>query len=78
MTKAKIIKIYCAKCRTFLYKYIKNKPGNLIKCYVHMIVKDNTQGDMKCPTCNQEFARLRIIRNYPAHKIIQGKVYWKK
>ena len=72
---ARTISIYCAGCDTMLYKYRKGGRGGLVKCLVDRIVKDNTAGDMKCPNCGQEFARLMLIRNRPAHKIIQGKVF---
>lgn len=71
------IKIYCSKCQTLLYKYRKQGFGSLVKCYKDRIIKDNTRGDLKCPTCGQEFAREAIIHNRPANKIIQGKVYVK-
>ncbi len=81
-TKKKIkfhtIKVYCAKCRTLLYKYHKEGSGHLIKCYKDRIVKDNTKGDLKCPKCRQRFAREAIYYNKPANKIIQGKVYVKR
>jgi hypothetical protein len=69
-----VIKIHCAGCRTFLYRYRKEGAGKLIKCYVSNILEDGTAGDLKCPNCNQPFAREAIIHNRPAHKIIQGKV----
>lgn len=69
------ISIYCAKCSTFLYKYQKEGPGTLIKCYVDRILQDNTKGDLRCPNCRQEFARQTMIYNRAAHKIIQGKVF---
>ncbi len=71
----RVIKIYCQQCGALLYHYRKAKPGHLVKCYQDMIVKDFTQGDLKCPRCGQQFARKKIIHNRPAHKIIQGKVY---
>jgi len=74
-SKGKTIKIYCAKCRTLLYKYRKQGTGHLIKCYKHGIVKDFTQGDLKCPKCGKQFAREAMIHGKPAHKIIQGKVF---
>ena len=73
-----IIKIYCSKCRTLLYKYEKVKPGHLVKCYKDRIIKDYTNGDLKCPKCGQPFAREAIIHGKPAHKIIQGKIYTRK
>lgn len=72
-----MIKIYCAQCNAFLYKYKKVKKGSVLRCYVDRIVEDSTKGDMKCPDCGQEFARFRIIKNKPAHKLIQGKTFIK-
>ena len=69
------IKVHCAKCKELLYIYKKEGGGELVKCYVDMIIKDNTHGDLKCPQCGQAFARLTRIHNRPANKIIGGKVY---
>ncbi len=77
MAKIRTISIHCAKCKTLLYKYRKGGRGGLVKCFLERIVEDRTRGDLKCPECRQEFARLRSIENRPAHKIIQGKVYTK-
>ena len=71
------ISIHCAKCKTLLYKYHKGGTGGLVKCFLERIVEDQTKGDLKCPRCGQQFARLRTIQNKTAHKIIQGKVYTK-
>jgi len=73
-TREFVIKIHCAKCNTLLYVYRKEGPGSLIKCYVEGILKDCTSGNLKCPQCGQQFARLAKYHNRPAHKIIQGKV----
>ena len=77
MAKSNIrtISIHCAKCQTLLYKYHKGGRGGLVKCLVEHIVEDQTAGDLKCPRCQQEFARWQMIGRRPAHKIIQGKVY---
>ena len=77
MAKSNIrtISIHCAKCQTLLYKYHKGGRGGLVKCLVEHIVEDNTAGDLTCPQCQQEFARLQMIGSRRAHKIIQGKVY---
>ena len=76
MTKAiYTIQIHCQRCQQHLYAYQKEGPGTLIKCYVDRITEDHTRGDLKCPECGQEFARLAVIHNRPAHKIIQGKVF---
>lgn len=68
------IKVVCAKCQTVLYKYKKEGGGELIKCYVSGIMKDYTKGDLHCPNCGQEFARLGKVHNRPAHIMIGGKV----
>ena len=73
--KIRTITIYCIKCKIPLYCYRKKGTGTLIKCYVDMVKKDYTNGDLKCPKCNQQFARHAIIHNKPAYKIIQGKVF---
>jgi len=77
-SKIRVIKIYCNKCKNLLYKYQKDSPGHLIKCYKHKIVKDFTKGDLKCPNCGEQFAREAMIHGKPANKIIQGKVFNKK
>ena len=69
------IGIHCLKCRTLLYRYSKGGTGGLVKCFVERIVEDRTEGDLKCPRCGQEFARLTAIGGRPVHKIIQGKVF---
>ena len=68
------IEIHCLRCRALLYRYAKGGAGGLVKCYVERILEDRTAGDLRCPDCSQEFARLRMIRGKPAHKIIQGKI----
>ena len=72
--KTYVIDIICAKCGTFIYKYRKEGPGSLVKCYVSSIIKNNTKNDLRCSGCEQEFARHATYHNRPAHKIIQGKV----
>ena len=72
------IKVYCAQCKTLLYRYQKQGIGLLVKCYKDRIIQDNTKGDLKCPNCGQLFARDAVYHNRPANKIIQGKVFVKK
>ena len=73
----KTIKVYCQKCNTLLYKYHKDKPGHLLKCYRHRIKEDYTNKDLRCPNCGEKFARETMIHGKPANKIIQSKVYVK-
>ena len=72
---ARTIKVYCANCRTLLYKYLKAGPGRLVKCYTDKIVEDYTYGELRCPRCGTGFAREKMIRGRLANKIIQGKVF---
>ncbi|MDH3626311.1 MAG: hypothetical protein OEV00_03515 [Acidobacteriota bacterium] len=69
------IHIFCAGCRTALYRYSKGGRGGLVKCFVERIVEDFTEGKGHCHGCGQQFARLRMMAGKPAHKIIQGKVF---
>lgn len=69
------ISIHCLGCRTLLYRYAKGGTGGLVKCFVERIVEDRTRGDLRCPECDQQFARPISIGGRPAHKIIQGKVF---
>ena len=71
------ISIHCAKCRTLLYKYRKGGRGGLVKCIIDRIAEDRTRGDLKCPECEQQFARPMDLPGQPAVKIISGKVYTK-
>lgn len=77
LTAFRTIAIHCSSCRQLLYKYHKGGTGGLVKCLPERIVEDRTRGDLRCPECRQEFARLQMIGGKPAHKIIQGKVYTK-
>jgi len=74
-SKSRVVKVYCSKCKTLLYQYRKEGIGHLVKCYKHRIVKDFTNGDLKCLKCGKQFAREAMIHGKPANKIIQGKVY---
>jgi len=74
-SKIRVIKVYCSKCKTLLYRYRKEGRGHLIKCYKDKIVKDFTQGGLRCPHCRKLFAREAMIHGKPANKIIQGKVF---
>ena len=70
----KAVDIYCAKCRTPLFRYRKGGKGALVKCFVERIVADYTEVTCQCPGCGISFARETLIRGVPAYKIIGGKV----
>ena len=48
-----------------------------MKCLVERIAEDFTNGDLRCHSCGQRFARPMDLPGQPAHKIISGKVYTK-
>ncbi len=75
MSKIYTITVHCTSCKSALYRYRKEGAGTLIKCYVDMITKDHTNGDLHCPDCKQEFARLGKVHNRPAHIVIRGRVF---
>ncbi len=70
-------KIYCANCRTLLYKYRKAKEGHLVKCFKDQIKDDYTNADRKCQKCGTRFALEQIYNGHPANKIIQRKLFMK-
>ncbi len=71
------IDILCSACLTKLYKYRKGGRGSLVKCLPERILKDYTQGDLHCPNCGQEFARVAQMGGNLVHKIVSGKVITK-
>ena len=70
--------LYVEAIQDLLYKYQKEGSGHLVKCYKEKIVKDFTDGKLKCPQCEVTFARKAMIHGKPANKIIQGKVFTKR
>ncbi|MBF9002109.1 MULTISPECIES: hypothetical protein [Vibrio] len=71
------VDIFCAKCRSPLYKYRKGGKGALVKCFIERIVEDYTLSVGQCPQCGQIFARETMIRGAPAYKMVGGKVRMK-
>jgi hypothetical protein len=70
----KTVNIFCAKCRSQLFKYRKGGTGSLVKCFKERITQNFTTESCVCPACNATFARETLIRGVPAFKIIGGKV----
>lgn len=73
----KTVDIFCAKCKTLLFKYRKGGKGALVKCFKERIVKDFTIEPTTCPECGVVFGRDTLVRGTPAFKIIGGKVTMK-
>ena len=71
------VDIYCAQCKTQLFKYRKGGKGALVKCFKERIVDNFTKTPCICPQCEQVFGREQLIRGTPAFKMIGGKVFMK-
>ncbi|WP_206484323.1 hypothetical protein [Thalassotalea sp. G2M2-11] len=71
---SKTVDIYCAGCKTLLFKYRKGGKGALVKCFKERIVNDHTATPCQCPNCQKVFARETLIRGVAAYKMIGGKV----
>ncbi|MCV6587803.1 MAG: hypothetical protein OIF57_02065 [Marinobacterium sp.] len=71
------VNIFCAACKTQLYRYRKGGKGALVKCFKERISEDFTTTACTCPGCGQVFARETLIRGTPAYKMIGGKVVMK-
>ncbi|WP_350432571.1 hypothetical protein ABIS04_03100 [Shewanella sp. H8] len=74
---SRTVDIFCAKCKTQLFKYRKGGKGALIKCFKERIVEDYTKALGTCPECSQVFARDTLVRGAPALKMVGGKVTFK-
>jgi len=69
MTAQRTIDVYCKNGHLLFGRYIKMKPGFLMKCYIDKIgidyvgVKDLPLGkDVYCSSCTKEGENLRIGR----------------
>ncbi len=69
------IKIFCSGCNALLYKYNKEGPGNLVKCFVDGITENNTTKACTCPKCEKVFAREDLLRGRPIHRLIKGTFF---
>lgn len=68
------LQVHCSACGAFLFRYKKEGPGRLMKCYESGIEQDQTGGMLTC-ACGQEYARGdQLVHGRPARRIIQGKV----
>ncbi|MFT5161795.1 MAG: hypothetical protein ACI9FJ_000361 [Alteromonadaceae bacterium] len=71
------VDIYCAKCKTRLFKYHKGGKGLLVKCFKQRIAQGFTLESCICPGCKTVFARDILVHGTPAFKMIGGKVIFK-
>jgi hypothetical protein len=77
----KIIDVYCKNGHLIFEKYLKEKPGFLMKCYINKIGIDhigvsgmkNSQ-DVFCPQCKLRVGRIGLVHGRPAVVINHGTV----
>lgn len=69
------VRVYCAGCRSLLYKYHKGGTGSLVKVYLERIAVDETAAPGVCGGCGVTVARPATIHGRPALKMVGGKVY---
>jgi len=72
------VRVHCAACRAFLYKYHKGGTGALVKVYLERIAVDATPEAGVCGGCGAVVARPAVIHGRPALKMVGGKVVVKK
>jgi len=72
------VRVHCAACRAFLYKYHKGGTGALVKMYLERIAQDETTEAGVCGGCGAVVARPAVIHGRPALKLVGGKVVVKK
>lgn len=77
----KTIDVYCKNGHLLFGKYIKTKPGFLMKCYIPRIGKDYVgvsglpiETDVLCPECKLRVGRIKIVTGMPAVVINHGTV----
>lgn len=68
------IDVLCV-CRQYLFRYRKEGPGHLVKCFKSNIERDETMQPGVCPACEVTFAKDTVIKNRPALQIIKGRVF---
>lgn len=77
----KTVDVHCRNGHLLFGRYIKTKPGFLMKCYIPRIGKDyvgvaNLQAgeDVFCPKCKLRVGRIKMIKGMPAIFINHGTV----
>jgi hypothetical protein len=79
--KVKKIDVYCKNGHLLFGRYLKLKPGFLMKCYIERIGEDkigvsglSTGTDVFCPQCKLRIGRIKVIKGMPAVAINHGTV----
>lgn len=77
----KTVDVYCKNGHLLFGKYIKMKPGFLMKCYIPRIGVDKVGvanlrvgTDVFCPECKLRIGRIKMVHGMPAVFINHGTV----
>jgi hypothetical protein len=77
----KIVDVYCKNGHLLFGRYIKMKPGFLMKCYIERIGQDKVGvaglpvgSDVFCPECKLRIGRIKIVHGMPSVFINHGTV----
>lgn len=77
----KTVDVYCKNGHLLFGRYIKMKPGFLMKCYIPRIGIDNigvaglpNGSDVFCPKCKLRIGRIKVVHGMPAVFINHGTV----
>jgi len=77
----KTIDVYCRNGHLLFGRYLKMKPGFLMKCYIERIGKDNIgvtgipeETDVFCLECKLRIGRIKTVHGMPAVFINHGTV----
>lgn len=77
----KTIDVYCKNNHLLFGRYIKTKPGFLMKCYIPRIGKDYVgvsnipdETNIFCPECKLRIGRIKTVNGMPAVIINHGTV----
>ena len=75
------VDVHCKNGHILFGRYIKMRPGFLMKCYVERIGKDyvgviglHNGADVFCPECRLRVGRIKIVHGMPAVFINHGTV----
>lgn len=77
----KTVDVFCKNGHLLFGRYVKMKPGFLMKCYIPRIGIDYvgvsntaTGSDVFCPECGLRVGRIKVVHGMPAVFINHGAV----
>ena len=81
MSKGQVLKIKCGNCGAELFRYYKDKRGNLLKIYIDRLRRDQVgldkfknEEEPKCPECSSKLGIITLVHGKPALKVNRGVI----